>query len=67
MHSLRAEQLLAMKLCAWRDDVDIADARRLLAELSGTHEDIWRQVEAYLQPGRELKAKYWQGFERKVN
>src|SRR5207253_2155664 len=24
------EQLLAMKLCAWRDDVDISDARRLL-------------------------------------
>jgi hypothetical protein len=27
------EQLLAMKLSAWRDDIDIADARRLLQEV----------------------------------
>ena len=52
------EQLLAMKLCAWRDDVDIADARRLLQELPGRYDDVWHQVEPYLQPGRELKAKY---------
>ena len=52
------EQLLAMKLCAWRDDVDIADARRLLQELGGSYNDVWRQVEPYVQPGRELKAKY---------
>ena len=29
------EQLLAMKLSAWRDDVDVADAERLLAALPG--------------------------------
>ena len=52
------EQLLAMKLCAWRDDVDIADARRLLQELPGEYNDVWREVQRYLQPGRELKAKY---------
>jgi len=52
------EQLLAMKLSAWRDDVDIADARRLLQELSGSYDDLWRRVALYLQPGRELKAKY---------
>lgn len=52
------EQLLAMKLCAWRDDVDIGDARRLLQELSGEREDIWRGVAPHLQPGRELKARY---------
>jgi len=51
------EQLLAMKLCAWRDDVDIADARRLLRELSGAYNEAWRNVEPFLQPGRELKAK----------
>ncbi len=51
------EQLLAMKLCAWRDDVDIADARRLLQELSGSEQEIWLRVERYLQPGRELTAK----------
>jgi hypothetical protein len=27
-------QLLAMKLCAWRDDIDISDARRLFQEIS---------------------------------
>lgn len=52
------EQLLAMKLCAWRDDVDIADALRLLQELSGDYNDVWGLVEPYLQPGRELKAQY---------
>lgn len=52
------EQLLAMKLCAWRDDVDIADARRLLDELPHDRDRAWRMVEPFLQPGRELKAKY---------
>lgn len=54
------EQLLAMKLSAWRDDVDIADAKRLLAELapeSGRGE-AWHRIVPYLVPGRELKAKY---------
>jgi hypothetical protein len=50
-------QLLAMKLCAWRDDVDIADARRLLTELSGDYDSVWKEIEPHLQPGRELKAK----------
>lgn len=52
------EQLLAMKLCAWRDDVDIGDARRLLSEARGPRDVVWNLVAAYLQPGRELKAKY---------
>jgi len=51
-------QLLAMKLSAWRDDIDIADARRLLQEMSGSREDIWQAVEPYLVPGDELKAQY---------
>lgn len=51
-------QLLAMKLSAWRDDVDIADARRLLQEMSSAREDIWREVEPFLVPGNELKAQY---------
>ncbi len=51
-------QLLAMKLGAWRDDVDIADARRLLEELCDDRDQVWRQIEPYLQPGRELKAQY---------
>jgi hypothetical protein len=53
-------QLLAMKLSAWRDDVDIADARRLLREISsGQDKDrIWKNMEPYLVPGDELKAQY---------
>ena len=41
-------QLLAMKLSAWRDDIDIADATRLLEEMSGDRDGIWREVERYL-------------------
>lgn len=51
-------QLLAMKLSAWRDDVDIADARRLLVTMSGTQEEVWERISPFLLPGRELKAQY---------
>lgn len=51
-------QLLAMKLCAWRDDVDIEDARRLLLELKGGRDQVWKTVEPYLVPGKELKAQF---------
>ncbi len=49
-----------MKLCAWRDDVDIADASRLLADLApvGNRAEVWQRVVPYLLPGRELKAHY---------
>jgi hypothetical protein len=59
------EQLLAMKLSAWRDDVDINDSRKLLQTLmmnsderEDMHEHIWQAVEHYLVPGNELKAQY---------
>jgi len=54
------EQLLAMKLSAWRDDLDISDARRLLQELAGgrAKDEIWRSLEPYLVPGDELTAQY---------
>ena len=51
-------QLLAMKLSAWRDDVDIDDARRLLQELQGSQSEIWQRVEPFLVPGQRLKAQY---------
>lgn len=51
-------QLLAMKLCAWRDDVDISDAGLLLLKLSGTREEVWDAVRPHLLPGRELTAQY---------
>jgi len=54
------EQLLAMKLSAWRDVVDISDARRLLQEIvsQGNRDQIWKRVEPYLVPGDQLKAQY---------
>ena len=51
-------QLLAMKLSAWRDDVDVADAARLLDEMTGDRDEIWRALVPYLVPGSELKAQY---------
>ena len=49
-----------MKLSAWRDDLDIADARRLLQEIKRgrDQEDIWQSLEPYLVPGDELTAQY---------
>lgn len=49
-------QLLAMKLCAWRDDVDIEDARRLLQELKASQAEIWAMIEPYLLAGRETQS-----------
>ena len=53
-----AVQLLAMKLSAWRDDLDVEDARRLLKECRQSREEVWQQVERHVVPGRELKARY---------
>lgn len=58
VRALAPIQLLAMKLCAWRDDVDIEDARSLLGLLKGAREDVWRGIQPHLAPGRELKARY---------
>jgi hypothetical protein len=58
VRALGPQQLLAMKLSAWRDDVDISDARLLLPEVPGTREEVWRAVEPFLVPGRELKARF---------
>ena len=54
------EQLLAMKLSAWRDDIDISDARRLLEEVgSGRKRDeVWESLEPFLVKGDELTAQY---------
>lgn len=58
VRALGVEQLLAMKISAWRDDVDITDARLLLSKVTGTQEEIWKAVKPFLLPGRELKARY---------
>ena len=54
------EQLLAMKLSAWRDDIDISDARRLLQEIGyGKNRDaVWQSIEPFLVKGDELTAQY---------
>ena len=58
IRALAPQQLLAMKLSAWRDDVDIGDARVLLQEFAGERTQIWSLIEPFLVPGRELKARY---------
>jgi hypothetical protein len=58
VRSAAPQQLLAMKLSAWRDDVDIADARLLLSKLEGSRDGVWSWIEPFLVPGRELKARY---------
>jgi hypothetical protein len=54
------EQLLAMKLSAWRDDVDISDARRLLEEVGHgrKRDEVWQSLEPFLVKGDELTAQY---------
>jgi hypothetical protein len=59
-HAPSFEQLLAMKLSAWRDDVDIADARRLMQEVASgrQREQVWQSLEPFLVKGDELTAQY---------
>lgn len=66
VHALAPHQLLAMKLSAWRDDVDVDDARLLLSKLSADRDVVWRLIEPYIIPGRETKVYYafcdlWEG------
>lgn len=58
VRALAPHQLLAMKLSAWRDDVDIEDARLLLSKLSADRDEVWQLVEPHIVPGRETKAYY---------
>ena len=58
VRSLAPQQLLAMKLCAWRDDLDISDARLLLSKIPGGRKAAWDAVRPFLVPGRELKSRY---------
>lgn len=54
-----AWQLLAMKLCAFRDDLDVADAVLLLERLPGQldRDTVWAGLERYLIRGRERFAR----------
>jgi hypothetical protein len=51
-------QLLAMKLAAWRDAIDRADARLLLSRMSGSAEDVWLAVKSFVPPHLVDKASY---------
>jgi predicted nucleotidyltransferase len=59
VHQVTPEQLLAMKLSAWRDDTDINDARRLMLEFPNFElEALWAKIEPFVIRGEELKARY---------
>lgn len=58
VHAAPIAQMLALKLGAWRDDIDMADAELLLHEMSGSREQVWRAVAEYLPHGLELKSQY---------
>ena len=53
-----AEQLLAMKLAAWRDAIDRGDARLLMSGMSGSMEEVWAAVKPRVPPPQLDKAWY---------
>lgn len=58
VRAVSTAQLLAMKLAAWRDAIDRADARLLLAQMTGSAEEIWTAVKPFVPPHRIDKASY---------
>lgn len=58
VRAVTTEQLLAMKLAAWRDAIDRGDARLLLSRLSGSAEEIWVRVEPFVPRAYVDKASY---------
>jgi hypothetical protein len=58
VRAVTLEQLLGMKLAAWRDAVDRGDARLLLCNLEGSAEEIWRRVEPFVPRNQIDKASY---------
>lgn len=57
VEALAPAQLPAMKLMAWRDDVDIEDSLFLLQFLPRDLEAALDAIAPFLLPGRELKAE----------
>lgn len=58
VRALTIEQLLAMKLAAWRDAVDRSDARLLLERMTGTANEIWSRVQPFVPRSYIDKASY---------
>lgn len=52
VRSATSAQLLAMKLSAMRDSVDYNDARLLLSSMTGTRDEIWAELEPFLDPSQ---------------
>jgi hypothetical protein len=50
--------MLALKLWAWRDDIDISDAGIFLKLISGTKDAIWQDVEAYIPQQYKQRVGY---------
>lgn len=65
VRTLALAHLLALKLMAWRDDVDFRDALRILQALEeepgtdcSTPGNILKLVDPYLVPSQRVKASY---------
>jgi hypothetical protein len=58
VRAVSSAQLLAMKLAAWRDAIDRADARLLLTRIEGSSGEIWAMLEPFVPPHLIDKASY---------
>jgi hypothetical protein len=58
VRAVTTPQLLAMKLAAWRDAIDRADAKLLLTTIKGLRADIWASVMPFVSPTEIDKASY---------
>lgn len=61
VHMPALEQMLALKLSAWRDDRDVGDAIAILQDLRPPPEEkeqLWQAVAPFVRPGREQSASY---------
>lgn len=58
IRAVTTAQLLSMKLAAWRDAVDRADAELLLTSIEGTREQTWDAVRPFVSPHDLQKASY---------
>jgi hypothetical protein len=58
VRAVAIEQLLAMKLAAWRDAIDRGDAALLLSKMTGSAEEIWSRVQPFVPHSYLDKASY---------
>lgn len=56
VYAASTAQMLALKLCAWRGEVDTSDAAELLKRMTGDRDEIWRKVRPFLVRGCEAVA-----------